>query len=133
MMYKYFLDVVDAGVSSSFDWFVVLVIGVTIIAEAITMLVMKYNPLKKVFVDSTIVNIATLLVGYILIRFVPSVFNSYQIGNILLLLAVTVIVETALLYLLNRAKAFSRTLIASVVMNLVSYTLFYLFVQLSNR
>lgn len=125
----YFLDVVDAGVSKSFDWLLIAVIGVTIMVEAGVMRLLKFNPLKKVFLDSLLANAGSLLVGYILIRYVNSLFNSYSLSHLLQLLLISIMVETGILYLLNRSKPFVNTLVVSTLMNIISYTLFFLFIR----
>ena len=132
-MHIYLMDVVDAGVSNSFDWVIILVLGGTILVEAIVMLLMKYNNLKKAALDSLIVNVASLGVGFILIRYLSSLFNSYTFSHLLMLMLVTIIVETGILYILNRTKPFINTLAVSVLMNVVSYALFYLFIHFMNR
>ncbi len=125
----YLLDVVDVTVSKSFDWMPVIVVLATIILEWAVMLLLKYNPWKKALLDSLIVNAASLLLGYVLIKYMDSLFNSYQLGNLLALLLITTVVETGILYLLNRSKPWQKTVITGVVINVVSYLAFFLLIQ----
>ncbi|MBL0155328.1 MAG: hypothetical protein IPP93_18405 [Chitinophagaceae bacterium] len=125
----YLLDVVDVTVSKSFDWMPLIVVSATILLEWAVMLLLKYNPWKKALLDSLIVNAASLLLGYVLIRYMDSLFNSYQLVNLLALFLITAVVETGILYLLNRAKPWQKTVITGVVINVASYLAFFLLIQ----
>jgi hypothetical protein len=129
MKYLFLLDVVDAGVSSSIDKKFLLVIAFTIVIEALLMLLLKFNHFSKSALDSSIVNISSLAIGFILIKYFPSLFGSYSFINILILLVITIAIETPVLYLFNKKKLFTRILIVSSVMNIVSYALFFLFLN----
>ena len=127
----YFLDVADAGVSGgSFDRTLVAVLLATIVIEAVIMLLMKYNRFRKAVTDSLVVNTASIAAGFILFRVAPDLFGRYSISNLLILFAITTVIEFAILYLLNRKLILVKTLQAAVVMNLASYILFFLFVSL---
>jgi hypothetical protein len=114
-MLKFFLlDVVDASASKLIWWSFAIVIAVTVIVEMIVML------------DAFIVNVASLAVGMILIEFISRVFNNLTIFNLIWLFLITLVVEGGLLYLLNRAKPFSRTALVTFIMNAATYALFIL-------
>ena len=129
----YFLDVVDAGISSSFDWALIIVVGITILIEAIIMLLLKYNLFKKALLDSFLINIASLAIGYVLLKIAPNLFNSYDIPGLIKLLVITIAAEFGVLYLLNRKYSAMRTFKTSIIINAVTYILFFLFIQLSGR
>jgi hypothetical protein len=132
-MHFYFLDVVDAGVSSSIDWMLILVLAITIVVEALVMLLLKYNSFKKSLLDAFVVNVASILVGFLLLKFAHHFFNSYDIPGLLKLLVITIAIELPILYLLNRKHPFVKTIQATVLINIVTYVLFFGFTQLFNR
>lgn len=129
----YFLDVVDAGVSSNIDWMLILALAVTILVEGLVMLLLRYNSFKKSLLDSFVINIASILVGFLLLKFAHYFFNSYDIPGLLKLLAITIAVELPVLYLLNRKYPFVKTVQATVLINIMTYVLFFGFTQLVNR
>lgn len=122
----YLLD----GVAAGFIYGAMIVFMViTIVLEAVTMLLMKYNKAGKAFLDSFLVNLVSLGAGFIIL-FVDAGFwvprTESSLANVLILFAITVIVEFGILYLLNRRIAVQKTLIAAVVINVVSYLLYFL-------
>jgi len=131
-MNYYFIDVVDVTVSRSVDKTLIVVIALTILAEALVMLLMKYNRIQKTGLDSLIVNLASVAVGYILSKLTPGLFAGYSIGSLLILLFITIAVELPALYLLNKKKLFSETAKACVLMNAVTYLFFYLYATLTS-
>jgi hypothetical protein len=129
-MHFYLLDVADAGVSGGrIDWTLIVVLFLTILIEAAIMLLMKYNRFRKAVTDSLVVNTTSIAAGFILFRVAPDLFGPYSISNLLILFAVTTVIELAVLYLLNRKLIVIKTVQAAVVMNLVSYILFFLFMS----
>lgn len=130
-MQLYFLDVVDADVSRSADLALVAVIAGTILAEAIVMLLMKYNAFGKALLQSLILNLASVAVGYVLLEMVPSLFGNKDIPLLMLLMLITIAVELPLLYLLNRNKPLKETILAASLINLVSYLLFYGYIRIT--
>ncbi|MEO6612919.1 MAG: hypothetical protein ABIT05_10565 [Chitinophagaceae bacterium] len=125
----YLLDVVDAGVSGSTNWPLIIVVLLTVLVEAVIMLLMKYHTFQRSLLDSLVVNAASLGVGYLLLSMVPRLFASYSITGLLELLLITIVVEGALLYLLNRKHPFVQTIKVCIMMNLATYILFYFFIQ----
>ncbi len=130
-MQLFFLDVVDADISRSADLTPVAVIAITILAEAVVMLLMKYNSFGKSLLHSLILNLASVAVGYILVETVPALFGNYDIPHLLLLMLITIAVELPLLYLLNRKKPVRDTILAASLVNLVTYILFYGYIQMT--
>ena len=130
-MHFYLLDVADAGVSGgSIDWTLIAVLLVTIVIEAVIMLLIKYNRFRKAITDSFIANTASIAAGFILFRLAPGLFGRYSLSNLLILFIVTVAIELAVLYLLNRKLPMMKTLQTTVMMNLVSYVLFFLLMSM---
>lgn len=128
------LDVVDAGVSDSpVNKTLLLVIGATILAEAGVMILARYLNWKQSLLQSLLVNVATLILGYLLIQVAPGLFGKYSLVNLSVLMLITIAAELGLLYLLNKAKPFLFTLLVCVLMNVVSYLLFYLIIRLMER
>ena len=130
-MKYYFLDVVDVTVSRSVDPALLITIALTIVVEAVLMLLLKYNRIQKAGLDSLIVNLASVAVGYGLQRLAPSLFEVENIGTLLVLLLITIAVELPVLYLLNKKKPFMDTAKTCVIMNAVTYLLFYLYVTMT--
>lgn len=108
---------------------VFIIIAVTI--EAFTMVLLKYNRTGKAFLDSFIVNIASLVAGYLLSTVASTLFylTDSTILNWFILYALTVVVEFVGLMLLNKKSPRNKTILASVVMNLVSYLILYFFFE----
>ncbi len=129
----YFLDVVDAGVSESVDWTLVIVVGCTILIEAIVMFLIKYNQFKKSLLDSFLINIASIAVGYVLLKVAHNFFNAYDIPGLFKLMVITIAAEFGVLYLLNRKHLLWQTFKATFIINIITYTLFFLFILSANR
>ncbi len=132
-MKHYFIDVVDVTVSRSVDSALLIAIASTILAEALVMLLIKYNRFQKAGLDSLLVNLASVAAGYILLKLAPGLFGQYSIPGLLVLLLITIAVELPLLYLLNRTKGFIQTLKTALIMNLVTYILFWIYIQASQK
>ncbi len=128
-MQLYFLDVVDADVSRSVDLTLIIVVAATILVEALTMWWINYNPFGKSLLDSVVLNGASVSAGYVLVEMVPSLFGDYGMHRLLILWLITVAIECPLLYLLNRKKPFRETLIAAILVNVISYFLFYVYLR----
>jgi hypothetical protein len=79
------------------------------------------------------VNAASLAAGFLLIEWIPRLFVPDTLMNLLLLWLITVAIETPLLFLLNRKTAVRTTIKASLVMNLVTYLIFYGYITLFTR
>lgn len=129
----YFLDVVDAGVSSSVNKTLLFVIGATILVEALTMLLMKYNKFGPSLFHSFIINTASVAAGYLLFWVFPEMVKNYSFVNLFILMLITMVVEVPLLYLLNKKTPFMQTLKTGIVINFVSYFLFFLFINFTQR
>jgi hypothetical protein len=98
-----------------------------ILIEAGIMQMMRYSTsFKKAFLDSVLINLASVAIGFFLIEAVDNSYSSSEIVNLLILYGVTVVVETFILFLLNKTKPLSKTIGTSVLMNLVTYIILYL-------
>ncbi len=121
----YFLDGVAAGFV--FGAMIVFMI-IIIVLEAVTMLLMKYNKAGKAFLDSLLINLVSLGAGFAILFLDAGSFlvTESSLVNVLILFGITVIVEFGILYLLNRKTALQKTLLAAAVINVVSYSLYFI-------
>ena len=123
-MNLFLLDAGGAGLVFYFYGLIVLFMLLTVMLELAVMILMKYNiRFKKAFLDSLIVNVASLAAGFILWKVFPGFFNGYTVLNFTVLYVITVLIEFGLLHLLNRKHKSIDTLKVTVVMNLVTYVL----------
>ena len=101
---------------------------VTIVLEAVTMIIMKYNKAGKAFLDSLLINLVSMGAGFMLLFSDSDLFEitDNPIVGIGILFLITVVIEFSILYLLNRKLPVLKTLIAAIVINIVSYLLYYL-------
>lgn len=120
----YMLDVVDAGAYDKGLWVFIAVIVLTILVEMFMMHLLKFNAWKKCLLDAAVVNILSMVAGMLLVQLVPELFNNISFVNLLKLFGVTLLIETPVLFLLNREKTFRNTAMTSLTMNLVSYSLY---------
>lgn len=123
----FLLDAGGAGLLILFIGLGLLFLFIAILLEAIVMSVFKYNEFKKALLHSLIVNIASLCVGFILEEVVSDGIDASQWVMLLVLYGVTLIVETPILYAMNRAKPVAKTIQVSLVMNFLTYIILYLF------
>lgn len=118
----YLLDAGGAGLYYFFFALFVAFVLFAILAEAVVMILMKYNiKFKKAFLDSFLANLATFTLGFVLIEFVSDFFNSTELFNLFVLYIISVLMEWGVLYLLNRAKPAKQSFVVAVVMNLPTY------------
>jgi hypothetical protein len=132
----FFLDVVDVVPARSADGPGIdfyLLLAVTILAEAGILYLLRHNLFGKALLHSFAVNAASLAAGFLLIEWIPGLFVPDTLMNLLLLWLITVAIETPLLFLLNRKTAVRTTIKASLVMNLVTYLIFYGYITLFTR
>jgi len=123
---KFYL--LDAGGAGLVFGFMIIFMIAAIVVEALLMLALKYNPVGKAFLDSLVINLVSLGVGFMLLSAGDSLdITNNEILNYILLFLLTVLVEMLTLYIMNRSKPFSKTLLVSFVINLVSYGILFLF------
>lgn len=127
------VDVVPAKTAGALDYSFYLTIAATILVEAVVMLLMKYNAFAKSLLHALVANLVSVVAGFLLFELVPALFAPYHLLKLLVMLLITIAIELPVLYFLNRQKVFQQTLRAAVVMNVVSYTLFYLYFILIAR
>ena len=127
-MKLYLLDAGGAGLVLGI--MIVFMIAVIVI-EALIMMLMKYNKAGKAFLDSFLINLVSLVAGYLIVWVNGDLvlYTSSVILNLLILCVITVAVEFAVLYLLNQKHKVSKTFPVSVVMNIASYLVWYLFTE----
>ena len=123
-MKLYLLDAGGAGLVISF---LIIFMIVAVVIEALMMMALKYNKAGKSFLDSLAINLVSLGLGFVMLTTDSLEIIENEILNYILLFLITVLVELLTLYLLNRSKPFSKTLLVSVVINIVSYGILSLF------
>ncbi len=127
----YFLDGGGAGL-----FYVVIGIGIFFIAlailvEALVMLLMKYHIFKRAMRDSTIVNIFSLILGFALLSAEWEIFSIDSWKGFLAIFFATVLIEGLVLYLMNKDKPIGKTVLVTVIMNVVTYFILYFFTDLT--
>lgn len=128
----FLLDVVDVAPARGADGMPIIfyiIVGATILTEAVIMLLMKYNSFGKSFLHSLLVNIASVAAGFLLYELVPEMFEPGYLPKFLGLFLLTVAIELPVLYLLNKSKPVRDTVNAGVFMNAVTYFLFWMYTQ----
>ena len=126
------IHLLDAGGAGLFYYFVILFVGfilVAVLLEAVIMYGMKYNTrFMKALLDSLVVNVVTVVIGFVLIEYGSNFFDGFEWYNILVFFVITVLLEWGLLHLLNKSHSVKRGLIVSLVMNVASYITLLLFI-----
>ena len=118
----------------SVDWHIVrlgivlLCMGIfTVVIETIIMLLFKFDRFGKSLVDSIMANIGSLLLGILLfLVFNKTEFNISQTAELVILYCITSVFEAWLIKLLNPAMGWSRIVLTSLLMNLLSFISLYL-------
>lgn len=125
-----FLDVVDVvpARDNSPLYRFLLVVALTVITEAVIMNLSRYNRFIKSLGHSVLVNGISLALGFALIEWAPGLFEVGNMRNLLVLFLITLLAETPVLYLLNRIKPPGITIRVSLLMNLLTYILFYFYI-----
>ena len=117
----YLLDGVGAGILLLFFGLGLVFIIAIILLEAWIMQKMKYHAVyKQALLQSLVANLATLGAGFIMIDSGLEIFEMEKPIGFAGLFAATLVLETLILWLMNRKMPFKKTLAVSVVMNLAS-------------
>lgn len=128
------LDGVGAGFLIYLFGAGLLFIFVAVMLEALVMQWMQYQtPFKKSFLQSLAVNLLSLAGGYVLIETDSDLFQLNNKAGFGLMFVSTLLLETALLYNLNRKKTLKQTIAVCLVMNLVTYFIAFLIIQPFNN
>jgi hypothetical protein len=121
------LFLLDAGGAGLVLFVLLFFMAGAIIIEALTMLLLKYNKPGKAFLDSLVINLVSLIAGYVVIYFNETLdITNNEIANLFLLFLLTVIIEAGILYFLNKNKPLIKTIIIATIINLITYTGLYL-------
>ncbi len=131
-MKYYLLDGVGAGFLLYFFLLGLAFIVVAILTEAFVMQQMKYHPgYKKCFLQSLVANLVSLAAGYVLVESGTGgdLFQINNLAGLAILFGMTVVLEGLILYLMNKNIPIMKTLKVVVVMNLVSYAIAFLLIQ----
>ena len=125
-MSMYFLD---AGGAFLVYYGLLIAISFQVLAiflEALIMTLFKYNRFGKSLRDSFKVNLVSFVIGIVLLVFNDNYFDLGDFTGLLAMFFVSMLIETFLLYLLNKNKPVMQTLLVSFVMNLVTYSILFL-------
>lgn len=103
----------------------------SVVVEAIVLFLFRINNITKVILHSLIVNAVSLGIGYLLLLLLHGtntiIYNpTAATFHLAILFAATVLVEGSLLLMLNKKQHKNTVWLATLVMNLASYLLFYL-------
>lgn len=125
----YLLDGVGAGFLLFLFGLGILFLIIAILAEAMVMQLMKYEPVfKKAVLRSFVVNLISLAAGFILTSSSSALFHLENMAGFALMFAVTMLIETTGLYLMYKEKPLARTILVSLLMNLLTYLLAYILI-----
>lgn len=107
---------------------VILGMGVfTVIIETIVMVLFKFERFQKSLADSIMANIGSLLLSILLFLILNKTeFSISQVTELIILYCIISVFEAWLIKLLNTRMAWSRILVISFVMNLLSFSAIYL-------
>lgn len=120
----YPLDAAGAGLLLGLA---IIFLFLTVLTEGITMTLSRYTPAAKSFLNVIIINLASLIGGYLLVLVWPDLFEitPRKFYNYILLYAITVAMEYPVLWAMNKTKPLGRTLGIVLLINLVSYLVLY--------
>jgi len=114
----------------AFAALVVLAFLVAITAEAVVLLLFKVNRFKLALRDSFMANVGSVLLGILLFL----IFNKAEFEGIsaftelIFLYVLTVVFEAWIVRLLNIRHSWARILPASLVMNLLTFSVMYVYI-----
>lgn len=119
----------DAGGAGLLIGLALIFVIITVIVEGVTLLLLKYNTAGKSFLDAFVINLVSIIAGYLLSSVWPGIFNLERdvFYNYFILYAITVLIEFAILAMMNKGKPAGKTLTAALVINLVSYLVLFAF------
>ena len=127
------VDVVPAREANGPGLSFYLLLGITILAEAALMRGLKYQQWWQALFQSLLANLASLAIGFLLLEWIPGLFFPNELLNLAALWLITVLIETPVLYLFNKQKQLKSTIIVSLLMNLLSYLLFFGYIRFFAR
>lgn len=124
----------DGGGAFLLGYLIILFLVAAIVSEAIVMILLKFNKAGKCFLDALLINIASLVAGYLLLDPVQNISDKFgsrlQIfAEILIMFLITLLIEAGLLMLLNKAKNSKQVWLTAFIMNLVSYLILWAFLS----
>jgi hypothetical protein len=123
------LDGVGAGFLFLLFGLGLLFLIAAILIEAWVMQKMKYQAsYRTALIQSLTVNLVSLAAGFVLSGISTDLFAVDNFLGFAILFGATVLLEFAVLYLLNRNKPLQPTFMASLVMNLVTYCIAFLLI-----
>ncbi|MCX8020298.1 MAG: hypothetical protein N2747_07395 [Chitinophagaceae bacterium] len=131
MFYCNFLDVaVVPTAQNDIIRLIALTLAVTLV-EALLLTAIKYQPLRHSLWQSLVINALSTALGIVIRLFTPFLFLEGDF-YLLKLFLLTLIIEFPILYLLNKMKPVSKTALACLIINVVSYLLLILYINFFN-
>ena len=126
-MMRYLMDVAGAGLVLIPLLFFMVVCG---LLEGMVIYLFRIRRYPVAIGHALVVNIVSLLAGYLLWPLISRIgldlgSKRLQLPTLAFLWLLTVLIEAPVLKLLNRAQAWERVFMASIVMNFLSYLIFY--------
>lgn len=128
-MYLYLLDAGGAGLIFVAIGAGLIFMAIAIALEALLMTGFKYHSFRRSMMDSTIVNLVSLVAGFVLLSTFGDVFHINSTGGFAAMFGVTVMIEFFVLYLLNKRHSLKSTAMVCILMNIITYTILYFFVS----
>ncbi|MBS1921137.1 MAG: hypothetical protein JST17_12870 [Bacteroidetes bacterium] len=117
---------VAIGATNSVLWILLLVLLLVILIEAVIISLFRINNFGKAFLNSSIVNVVSTVIGYLLNTRLD--FFSEKISSTeqwLILFGITVVIEGLMMMVLNSKVSKGKLWLVTVIMNLVSYIFLY--------
>jgi hypothetical protein len=111
----------DAGGAGLVFFVMIIFMIAAVVVEGLGMIIMKYNSPGKSFLDALIINLVSLGIGYLLSSVYTIELTYNDVINLFILYLLTVAVEFAVLYFLNKTKPPKQTLIVTAVINVATY------------
>ena len=124
------VDVVPAKTAGYLDRSFYLTLALTIAVEALLMRWMQYQSWGKSLLHALVINLVSVVAGFLFYELMPGLFDPQVLLKFLCLFGLTVLAEAPVLQLLNRSKPWRKTWLTALVINAVTYLLFFIFLQI---
>ena len=124
MHQTYLLDAGGAGLAFLGLIIVIAAIIAIIFIEAGIMALFKYSHFRKALLESFLINLLSLILGYIMLAVIDmeAITNGSKLLQLFYFFLATVVLEIPILHFLNnKTRAFRFTLAVGIAMNFISY------------
>ncbi|HMR91436.1 MAG TPA: hypothetical protein PKC69_03950 [Chitinophagaceae bacterium] len=126
MHQTYLLDAGGAGLAFLGLIIVIAAIIGVILIEAGIMTLFKYSHFRKALLESFLINLLSLILGYIMLAVIDmeGITNGNKLLQLFYFFLATVILEIPILHFLNnKTRAIKFTVVVGLAINVVSYVL----------